>query len=224
MRPSVVAIVPSAGSGKRLGLKTRKPFVLLKGKPLITYALQTLNNSPFIDAIVIASEKSCVDRMSRIVRRFGFDKVVDVVAGGATRLESVANCLQKIDGFFDVVLIHDGARPFLEEAIIKRSISLAERFGSCVVAVQESDTVKYTAGGDFIQKTLDRKHIYRAQTPQVFRRELLIEAYRKRGVKNFTDDSSLVESLGKKVKILEGSYKNIKITTKEDLKLAEVLL
>lgn len=224
MRPSVVAIVPSAGSGKRLGSKTKKPFILLKGKPLVVHALQALNKSPAVDAILIAAEKPCVSKMRNIVRRFKLDKVVDVVEGGRTRSASVSNCLDKIEGLFDIVLIHDGARPFIDEDTIRESVAISDKFGSCVVAVPESDTVKHVGHSGFIKKTLDRKHIYRAQTPQVFKRKLLAEAYRRAAGKTNTDDSSIVEGLGVRVKILEGSYRNIKITTREDLKLAEVLL
>lgn len=223
MRPRAVAIVPSAGYGRRLGLKKKKPFVLLNGRPLVSYALKTLNDCRAVDRIIVASEKSCVKSLKALVNKFRFKKVTDVVIGGKTRAESVGNCLKIVDASFDIVLIHDGARPFIEKSMIESSIRLAEKYGGCIVAVPESDTVKLAGRDLFIKKTLDRNRLFRAQTPQAFRRSLIQKAYTgiKKGV---TDDSGLAEKSGVRVKILEGSYKNIKITTKEDLKFAEVLL
>lgn len=224
IRPRTVAIVPAAGPGKRLGLKAKKPFLLLKGKPLITYALGVLESSGAIDGIVVAVDKSSVERFRRLVKRYKFKKIIDIIIGGRTRFESVRNCLGRVGPYFDIVLIHDAARPFLNKTLIAESIRLAAKFGACIVAIPENDTVKFVDKGLFIKRTIDRDRIFRAQTPQTFRYDLIKKAYgRKRGT-GITDDAGLVESLGKSVKILEGSYRNIKITTKEDLKLAEVLL
>jgi 2-C-methyl-D-erythritol 4-phosphate cytidylyltransferase len=219
-----VAIVPAAGSGKRLGLKTKKPFVLLKGRPLVTYALKALESSRAVDGIIIAADKGSVKRFKSLVKSCRFKKVIDVVRGGKTRLESVSNCLGRAGNGFDVILIHDGARPFVDDRTIKDSVRLAAKYGACVVAVPECDTVKLAGKGMFVQKTLDRSALYRTQTPQAFRRDIIKKAYSSKRRRNATDDSALVERLGGKVKILEGSYRNIKVTTKEDLKLAEVLL
>jgi 2-C-methyl-D-erythritol 4-phosphate cytidylyltransferase len=219
-----VAIVPAAGCGKRLGIKTKKPFVKLDRKPLVSYALAVLDKSPSIDGIIIASERTCVGSFRRLVKTFRFRKVKEIVVGGRTREESVRNCLKKVSHSYDMVLVHDAARPFLTESIIRKSISLAERYGSCVVGVNESDTVKLVDKDMFIKETLDRGRIFRAQTPQVFRRSILDKAYARAPTKGSTDDSSLVESAGLKVKMLEGSYRNIKITTKEDLKIAKGFL
>ncbi len=224
MRPRVIAIVPAAGSGKRLGLRKKKPFVLLKGKPLAAYALETLDKCRAVDCIIIASERSCVNAFKALVRKFRLKKVIDVIIGGQTRFESVRNCLRRVDPSFDIVLIHDAARPFVEKLKIEESIRLAQRHGGCIVALPESDTVKLSDKGLFIKKTLDRSCIFRAQTPQAFRRDLIKKAYITSRSKMVTDDAGLVERRGVRVKILKGSYKNIKITTKEDLKLAEVIL
>ena len=219
-----IAIVPAAGYGKRLGLKKRKPFVLLKGKPLVSYALKALNDDRAIDGIIIASERSCVRSFEALVKRYRFGKVIDVVVGGRTRFDSVRNCLAAVDASFDIVLIHDGARPFIDTSVISKSVRLADRYGGCVVAVPESDTVKEVGDDLFIKNTPDRRHLFRAQTPQTFRRDLIKKAYAMAGQGGITDDSSIVEKLGMRVKILKGSYRNIKITTKEDIKLAEVIL
>ncbi len=223
MRPRVVAIVPSAGYGRRLGLKKKKPFVLLNGKPIVSYALKTLDGCSAIDRIIIASENSCVNSFKALAKRYRFKKVTDVIIGGKTRAESVRNCLKIVDRSFDIVLIHDGARPFVTKSMIEESIRLSRKYGGCVVAVPESDTVKLADKGMFIKDTPDRSRLFRAQTPQTFRREVIKKAYAgfKKGV---TDDSGLAEKTGARIAILEGSYKNIKITTKEDLKFAEVLI
>lgn len=219
-----VAIVPSAGRGKRLGSIYKKPFVPLNGLPIASYALRTLDSSALIDGIIIAAERSSVKKIKYLVKRFALKKVIQVVVGGNSRFESVRNCLDRVDPSFDMVLIHDAARPFLDGSMIRESIKAAEKFGGCIVAVPESDTVKLADKRLFIKKTLDRDRIFRAQTPQVFRRELIKKAYAVKGSHKTTDDAAMVEILGGKVRILEGSYRNIKITTKEDLKLAEVLL
>jgi 2-C-methyl-D-erythritol 4-phosphate cytidylyltransferase len=220
-----IAIVPAAGCGKRLGSRIKKPFVSLGGKPLVTYALRALDSCEYIDAIIVAAEKSCLGRFRRLIKKFGFKKIIAVVPGGETRSISVKNCLKRIPAPYDTVLIHDGARPFVGNGDIMGSIRLARRFGACVVGRPERDTVKLADKcGLFISKTLDRRRVFRAETPQAFRREVIEKAYASGGAGSATDDSSLAERLGIKVRILIGSSGNIKITTKEDLKLAEALL
>ena len=211
-RPRVIAVVPSAGYGKRLGSKKKKPFVLLRKRPIASYALKALDECPLIDTIIVASERSCIRDFRALIRRYGYKKVKDVVAGGKTRQESVRNCIRRVPPSYDIVLIHDAARPFIDGATIERSIRLAERFGACIVAVPEFDTVKLADKSLFVKKTLDRKKIYRAQTPQVFRYDVIKKAYAA-GIRfgGFTDDAGLVEKSGLKIKILKGSYKNIKI-------------
>lgn len=218
-----IAIVPAAGRGRRLGLKISKPFVLLGGEPIIIRTLKALESSNHIDEIILAVERSRISAIKRLLKKHRIRKVTAVVKGGATRFESVRNCLTALDRSAGIVLIHDGARPLIGKALIKNSIRLARKYGGCVVAVPENDTVKLVDENLFVKKTLDRRSIFRAGTPQTFRRDLLERAYRL-NLKRATDDASLVEMLGEKVKILEGSYKNIKITTKEDLKIAEALL
>lgn len=221
-----IAIVPAAGSGRRLGVGTKKPFILLGKKPLLSYALKTLNRCKHIDAIMVASERSCMERVEEIAKRFGIDKFIGVVVGGRTRFESVRNCMEKIGSSFGIVLIHDAARPFVDETMIERSIAAAKKFGASVVAVRESDTVKLSDDELFVTKTLDRKKVFRAQTPQVFRHSVIKKAFARApaAARGVTDDASLAEMIGACVKIVEGSYGNIKITTKEDMKFAKGLL
>ena len=220
----VVAIVPSAGSGSRLGLAAKKPFVRLGSIPLVIHALTTLEKCKSVDSILVAAEKGCVAKLRKLVRRFRLKKVAEVLVGGKTRMESVRNCLETVQDGFDIVLIHDGARPFIERRTVESAIRLARRFGGCIVAIPENDTVKLVDKKLFVNKTLDRNRIFRAQTPQVFRIDLLKKAFTKARNKSFTDDAGLVEALGGRIRVLVGSPRNIKITTGEDLKLAEVLL
>ena len=223
MKGGVVAIVPAAGCGRRLGSKMSKPFVPLAGKPLIIHALKTLDACASIDAIVIASEKRFVKKCRDLVRAYRIRKVIAVVAGGRTRYESVRNCLRGLDRPFEIVVIHDGARPLVDAGTVAASVRLARRYGGCIAAVPESDTVKLAGAGLVIRKTLDRSRVFRAQTPQAFRYGIIKKAYAPKR-RAATDDAALVEAAGGRVRIVMGSYRNIKITTKEDLTIAEVLL
>ncbi len=225
MKSRVVAIVPAAGSGKRLGSKIKKPFVLLAGKPLITYALLALDSSKYIDQIYVAADAGSIRRLKGIISKFAIRKVVKVVAGAKTRAGSVKNCFDLVDPLCDIVLIHDGARPFPGEFEIMNSIFLAGKFGGCVTAIPVTDTIKLAGKGLFVQKTIDRSSLWRAQTPQAFRYGILKKALNDvKNIAGVTDDASALERLGRRVKILKGSPRNIKITTKEDLKIAEVLI
>ncbi|MEI6862925.1 MAG: 2-C-methyl-D-erythritol 4-phosphate cytidylyltransferase [Candidatus Omnitrophota bacterium] len=221
----VTAIVPAGGSGSRLGLKTKKPFVMLSGKPLLYYALKALELTDAVGEIIVASEKSQIGRTEAIVKRFGFCKVKKVVAGGRTRSGSVKNCLDAMTGSPDIVLIHDAARPLVSVDMINDSIKMASKYGACVTAVPESDTIKLSDRFGFVKKTIDRSNVFRAQTPQTFKMALIKRAYAE-SVSDVeaTDDSAILENRGVKIKILPGSYRNIKITTREDLKIAEALL
>jgi 2-C-methyl-D-erythritol 4-phosphate cytidylyltransferase len=225
MRYRVAAIVPAAGSGERLAAKDKKPFVLLAGKPLITYALKSLESSKYIDQIYIAADPDSIERMKAIVSKYRIRKAVKVVAGGRTRAGSVKNCFDLIDPQCDIVLIHDGARPFLKDSDIMNSVLLAGKFGGCVTAIPMTDTVKLAGKGLFVKKTVDRSSLWRAQTPQAFRYDILKNVLG--GIKDdsgVTDDASMLERACRKVKIFAGSSRNIKITTKEDLKIAEALI
>jgi 2-C-methyl-D-erythritol 4-phosphate cytidylyltransferase len=219
-----IAVVPAAGCGRRLGLRTKKPFVLLNGKPIIAHTLAALEKCPAVDEIIVASERSCAGKFREMVKRYRFRKVSGIVIGGKTRFESVKNCLAKIEPLCDIVIVHDGARPFIDGACLSESVKLARKYGACIVGVWETDTVKLVNSSLVIKKTLDRARIFRAQTPQTFRRDVIKRAYELKGAAGITDDAGLVERLGKQVRVLAGSYRNIKITTKEDIALAEALL
>jgi len=224
---SAIAIVPAAGTGSRLGLAVKKPFVMLGDDgPIVAYCLRALAASAMIEGIIVAVEGTCVGRFKRVISRYRLKKIKGVVRGGASRFESVRNCLERLDPSSGMVLIHDAARPFLDEKLIRRTISAARRFGAAIAAVPEKDTIKSVDKGGHVTGTPDRSVIWKAQTPQVFRRSLIVEAYAKAPAdqSKITDDSLLVERLGKKVKVVFGSYSNIKITTRDDLEFAKFLI
>ncbi len=223
-RPRVIAIVAAAGSGKRLKSRTKKPFVLLKGKPIVARTIEALHKCDVIDEIIVASEAGCVKRFSSLVKKYHFNKVSRIVIGGKTRYDSVRNCLAVIGPSFDIVIVHDGARPFIDTDTIAESVRLANKYGACIVAGRQTDTVKMVDDRMFIEKTLDRDRIFRAQTPQVFRFNVIKRAYSMKVKGHVTDDSSLAERLGLPVKILIGKTCNMKITTRDDILLAESLL
>lgn len=232
-REQTTAIVLAAGRGKRMQSDIRKQYLLLKGKPLLYYALKTFQDS-FIDEIVLvtsAGEEAYCKR--EIVERYGFTKVVSIVTGGEERYHSVANGLAAVneEGY---VFIHDGARPFVNEVILRRAYDAVKEYKACVVGVPVKDTIKVADENRFAIQTPNRENLWQIQTPQVFTTELAKEAYsrlivgekeiRKRGI-NVTDDAMVVETLMKHpVKLVEGTYENIKITTPEDLRIAEVFL
>lgn len=249
------AIVLAAGSGKRMQSSTAKQFMHLGGRPLICYSLQAVEKSEIIDDCILVAQKADMEYVRReIVERYGFRKVVAVVEGGRERYESVWNALRviagKTEGAGDIaegkslivraadreeyVFIQDGARPFLTEEILQDTFREVCRYHACVAAVPAKDTVKLADEEGFASETPDRRLVWTVQTPQVFEKKLILEAYGKlaeemsgfpdRG-KRITDDASVVELFTDcKVRLVRGSYQNIKITTPEDMRVAEAFL
>lgn len=221
----ITAIVPSAGKGLRFKFKKRKPFANLNKKPVLSYALKTLQSSPLISDIVLVMDRSLLKAAQRLVRRYSITKVKHIIEGGRRRSESVRKGLRCVDKNTPLVLIHDGVRPFLSKEIVKKTISAALEFGASVSAVPVKSTIKVSRRNSFVKYTPDRRNLWEVQTPQVFKRDLIEDAYKKvRHNKLFTDDAVLIENAGKKVKIVKGDYNNIKITTIEDMRIAEALL
>ena len=233
------AVLLSAGSGSRMKSNVAKQYMMVNGKPLIWYALQTIEQSEIIDDCVMVTGASDIDFVrEEIVEKYGFTKVDRIVAGGAERYLSVANALRFIaedgltvpnkDGY---VFIHDGARPFLTEKILKDTYEAVREFHACVAAVPSKDTIKIADEQGFAVQTPDRRRVWNIQTPQVFDTKLITEAYTRlvqelprlkaQGIA-VTDDASVVELFTEqKVKLVEASYENIKITTPEDVCTAE---
>ncbi|MBU4304188.1 MAG: 2-C-methyl-D-erythritol 4-phosphate cytidylyltransferase [Candidatus Omnitrophica bacterium] len=223
---NIVAIVPAAGSGKRLKLKQAKPYVCLDGKPLLAHTLQVLEKSRKIKAIIVVVEKMQLARARALVKKFGINKVTAIVAGGATRSESVLRALAAVAPDTEFVLIHDGARPFASVALIDRCIRAALRHKAVICAVPCAQTIKAVDKNLDVISTLERSVLWQVQTPQVFAYSLLTRAYEKykKGKVSFFDDASLVEQLPYKVRVVPGTDTNIKITTLDDLKIARALL
>ena len=222
----VVAVVPAGGTGKRMGAGTPKQFLMLDGVPLMLHSLRALERAPSVSEVVLVVPKQERTRaLTEVVERYGLKKVLKVVSGGATRQESVHHGLNEVDEDAEIVVVHDAVRPFVTEDLIERSIEAARKHGGAIVAVPMKDTPKQAGADRLIQRTLDRAELWLAQTPQTFRRALVVEAYRKAEVEHVhgTDDAALVERLGHQVGIVEGSWENIKITTPEDLVLAEAI-
>lgn len=228
----VAAIVPAAGKGRRLKSKVDKPYIKLRGKPIIAHTLLKLSANKHIDEIIVAVRKERLSSIRRsVIDRFKIRKV-RLVPGGRERVDSVYRALKEASEDIDYILVHDGIRPFITQKLINLSLSSARKYGASVAAVPVKPTLKYVGEGRRIRRTPNRNDYWEAQTPQVFRRDLIERAYRAHKCtsakvhKNIdiTDDSMLVERLGVKPKIVIGSYSNIKITTKEDLVLANILL
>lgn len=222
----VTAIVLAAGSGSRMNSTTKKQFMEIKGKPVIWYSLFAFEKSD-VDQIILVTGKDDIEYCRKnIVEACGFKKVTSIVAGGNERYESVYNGLREVKG--DIVLIHDGARPLINNEIINRCIEGAEQYGACVAGMPVKDTIKIVKEDNIIESTPDRNKVWITQTPQAFKSDLIIEAYnnmKKSTAGNITDDAMVVEQFGgHEVRFILGDYSNIKITTPEDIAVAETLI
>ena len=221
------AIVLAAGSGKRMNSKVHKQYLLIKDKPVLYYSLKAFEDSQ-VDEIVLVVGAGEVEYCKKdIVEQYGFQKVCAVVEGGKERYHSVFEGL-KAAGKTDYVLIHDGARPFLTQAIIERTISAVCQYQACVVGMPVKDTIKIIDENNCAKETPNRSSVWMVQTPQAFSYELIYDAYERMLAEEdsaITDDAMVVERMtDRKVKLIEGSYQNIKITTPEDLVIAEAYL
>ena len=216
----VGAVIVAAGKSQRMG-GADKGWALLDEKPILVKVIDTFQKYNLIDQIVVVLSKSNLDRCRQLIAEQGWSKVTGVCVGGKRRQDSVAAGLSRLKDC-QWAVIHDGARPLLTEDLISRGLTEARETGAAVAAVPVTDTIKIAGDDRLIQQTLPRRSLWAVQTPQVFRFDIITEAYRQ--VKGeVTDDASLVEQLGYRVKLYMGSYDNIKLTTPDDLALAEVL-
>jgi len=221
------AVIVSAGKGHRFMEGKKKQFHLLTGKPILAHTLDKFETCPLIHSIVLVVAEEDMDySMNEIIEKYHYRKISQIVPGGRRRQDSVKNGIDALSKDVEVVVIHDGVRPFVTKAMIEESIHSAIRFGAVVVAMPVKETIKIAHLDGTVLKTLDRESLWQIQTPQTFQAHLIKEAFHKAAEEGFigTDDASLVERLGVKVHILPGSYTNIKITTKEDLMLAHLFL
>ena len=231
MEKKCAAIVLAAGKGKRMQSQVPKQYLMLEDKPVLYYALKTFQDS-FVDRIVlVTSEEDREYCRKNIVEKYGFDKVEDIVAGGKERYHSVYEGLKAVRA--DYVFIHDGARPFVTEKILERSYTCVVQYDDCVIGMPVKDTIKIADYDNFAVSTPSRDMVWMVQTPQVFAYNVIYEAYTTLIKKEqeilqqsmkITDDAMVVETFtDRKVKLIEGSYENIKITTPEDLQIARTL-
>lgn len=222
------AIVLAAGQGKRMNSKIQKQFLILKGKPILYYSLAAFEQSPEIEEIILVTGEECIEYCKKeILDLYGFQKVKKIVPGGRERYDSVYAGLCACEDC-DYVFIHDGARPFVTEEIIRRTKEAVKKYGACIAGMPSKDTVKLADAQGMVADTPKRSHVWTIQTPQVFSYSLIREAHekaRQHDMKEITDDSMLVEQYGKvPVRLVEGSYENLKITTPEDILVAEKFL
>ena len=224
--PTVSAVVPAAGEGKRLGLDVPKAFVSVGGKPLIVHTVLRLLEATSLVEIIVPTPPGWARRCRAMLAPAVDDRSRLVcLVGGATRTASVRRALRRLEAGTDLVLIHDAARPLVPVRAVRRAVKVAARQGAAVVAIPACDTIKEADRRGRVRRTLDRRDLWQVQTPQVFRRGLLVSAYARTGARSqATDDSLLVERTGVVVQLVEGSPENFKVTTPLDLTLCEALL
>jgi 2-C-methyl-D-erythritol 4-phosphate cytidylyltransferase len=223
----VTALIPAAGMGRRMGKAVAKQFLPLGDKPMLAHTLLAFQRAAEIDEIIpILSKEDMESCLRDIIEQYHITKVKTLVVGGKERQDSVMNGLKKLDKDASVVLVHDGVRPFVTAEMIRESVELAKKGECVVVGVPLKDTIKEVDDKGLVRHTLERSRLWAIQTPQAFPVKALKRAYEEAFKKRVygTDDATIVERMGGSVRVLMGSYENIKITTPEDLMLAEEIL
>src|SRR5215813_5025251 len=221
----VGAIIAAAGFGRRMKTDRPKQFLALNGTPILVHTIRKFDACAVISYIIVTAPRESVEEVTALVNSAGFKKSVTVIEGGERRQDSVSMGLQRLQPGTDIVAVHDGVRPFVSVEDIENVVRQAERGGAAILGVPIVDTVKQ-AERDFVESTLAREHLILAQTPQVFRVEVLKQAFESAAKDEYygTDESSLVERIGHPVAIVRGSERNIKITRPGDLILARAFL
>ena len=219
-------VVPAAGRGLRLGSSAPKALVSLAGKPMLVHTLLRFSGLGLASPVLVAAPPGSEDEFRSALAAHGLAEMAHVIAGGAERQDSVRIALEALSPETELVLIHDAARPFVPGEAIRASIRAAKTHGAATVAIRAVDTILEAEDGDFLRSTPDRAHLWACQTPQTFRVEVIRDAHRRaieRGL-SATDDATLVRVCGGRVKLIEGSPENFKVTTPYDLRLAEWML
>jgi 2-C-methyl-D-erythritol 4-phosphate cytidylyltransferase len=220
-----IAIIPAAGVGARMHADRAKQMLELAGAPLLVHTLRRFEQCESINQVILVLQPNLTSEVLTLIKREGLTKIARIVAGGAERQDSVYRGLQVVrKETAGIIVVHDAARPFIRPEEITSVVRRAEAKGAALMALAATDTIKQVRSAR-VQRTLDRKRIYHAQTPQAFQYSILLEAYERAYADGFmaTDDSQLVEHAGHKVSVVEGSNINIKITRPFDLRLAEVI-
>jgi len=222
-----VAIIPAGGLGKRMGSGLSKQYLMLDGVPILVHTLRKFEGTPIINNVILVVPEDYIEYSRReIVEKYRLSKVGPVLAGGEKRQDSVKRGIDTVGDDADIVVIHDGVRPFISENLINVSVIKALEERAVTLGVPVLDTVKSVDNDGLIEKTVDRKYLWLTQTPQTFKREIIKIAYQKAYEDNFygTDDAALVERTGIKVRMIMGSHDNIKITNPEDLAIGEGII
>lgn len=223
----ISAIVVAGGSGSRMGTSTKKQYLKIKDKEILVYTVECFQNMPEIQEIVVVTGKEDIAYVEKLLKdTYKLNKVSYIVAGGKERQDSVYNGIQAADEKSDYLVIHDGARPLITKEVVRAGLDMAYAHRASIIAVPVKDTIKLVSKDGKVEDTPDRSSLWSVQTPQIFEKELIIHAheYAKEHGLSVTDDSMLVEAIGVPVYIVEGEYTNIKITTPEDLIIAEKML
>ena len=226
MKPICAAVIVAAGKGKRMGTEISKQFLPLRGKEILAHTVEKFEHAENIRDIVLVTGQDSLQDVQDMAQEYGWQKIISVVAGGKERQDSVWNGLLAVSEDTEIVLIHDGVRPFVTEDILNLSIETAVEMGGCVAGVPAKDTIKVCNSENISVDTPDRSTLWQIQTPQTFQKERIVKAYKQAKDAGFigTDDASLAENSGYSVKVIMGSYRNIKITTQEDLLIGEAFL
>ncbi|WP_158738303.1 2-C-methyl-D-erythritol 4-phosphate cytidylyltransferase [Alteribacillus sp. YIM 98480] len=217
-------VIPAAGQGKRMQAGCNKQFLMLEKRPVIIHTVSIFDNDPWCERIIIVANSNEISAMERLMKDWNIKKVDAIVAGGRERQDSVFKGLKQLNSS-NLVLIHDGARPFITKEQIHSLAEKANTDGAAVMGVKMKDTVKKVKDG-LILETIERSSVWSVQTPQAFQFPIVFDAYKKAAIDGYagTDDTSLVERLGFPIHMVEGSYDNIKLTTPEDMTVAQAIL
>lgn len=227
MNRKICTLIPAAGKGCRMAHPVKKPYLTLAQKPVLAHTIQRFEENSAVDEIfVIVNEADFTACRTNVLAPYAFQKVHGLVAGGATRQMSVYNGMRALSADVDFVIVHDGVRPFVTDETIFACLAAADEWGAAVAAVPVKETIKVANKAGFIAETPVRDRLWTVQTPQVFRKSLLEAAHQTAQACQLiaTDDAALVEQLGATVKLVKGTYTNLKITTPVDLQVAEALL
>lgn len=222
----VVALIPAAGMGKRMGKEGKKQFLLLGNMPVLAHTLKVFEGIDEVNEIIVIApageEGFC---LNEIVEKYRIHKVTKVVPGGKERQDSIYNGLRVVSNETACLIIHDGVRPFVSRDTIKKSIELSKEADGVIAGVPVKDTIKRVSKDMFVEATMNRSQLWHIQTPQAFKYKIINEAYNKAYLDNFrgTDDAALVERLGYKIRVIQDNYDNIKITTPDDMIFAEMI-
>lgn len=220
-----VAIIVAAGQGKRISNRTPKQYIKVGGSPLIYYTLSTFSSSSSVDGIILVASPDKIGYCKGLIKKYNLNKILEIVPGGPTRAGSVYNGLKVMSPDTNLVVVHDGVRPLVSQELIHRVINGAQRYGAAITAALPKSTIK-EVNSNWIDRTLTRSRLAEIQTPQAFRYSTLRDSYKryKGKLRDATDTSFIVERAGYKVRVVNGDYRNIKVTTKEDLEFVSTVL